>query len=312
MKILVTGGAGFIGSHLCERLLKLGHTVVCLDNFLTGTRANVVHLLSNQKFSLQEGDVATFNDEACDAIVHLACPAAPRAYQKNPIATLRVSFEGTRNLLELARKNQARLVFTSSSEVYGDPLVHPQGEDYWGNVNPNGPRACYDEGKRVAEALCLAYAREHKIDVRLARVFNTYGPGMQADDGRAVPNFITQALQNKPMTVYGDGSQTRSLCYIDDLIEGIITMLRQEGIGFNPINLGNPDELTMLALAQEIKSLTDSSSEIIFQPLPQDDPHHRCPDITRAKNILNWSPGITRQEGLQLTIEWFILHKPTG
>jgi len=297
MRILVTGGAGFIGSHLCGRLLT-EHEVVCLDDLSTGSLENIRRLLSNERFRLIRSDVRTVPLEPFDQIYHLACPASPVHYRKDPLQTLRTCFEGTDRLLGL----DARFLMASTSEVYGDPLHHPQTEDYWGNVNPIGPRACYDEGKRVAEALCFDYGRLG-ADIRVARIFNTYGPRMQIDDGRAVSNFIVQALRNEPLTVYGDGSQTRSFCYVDDMVEGLIRMMERNIPG--PINLGNPEEISIKTLAETILTMTGSKSSIIHKTLPGDDPKRRRPAIDLAARALGWAPHTTLREGLERTIAYF-------
>lgn len=309
--ILVTGGAGLIGSHLCEKLLKENYKVYCVDNFITGQRKNLDELYLNPNFIFIEADVIgrpegyLLDNFKFDYIFHLASPASPVGYQKNPIATYLVNSLGTHNLLELAKNMNSRFLFTSTSEVYGDPLVHPQVESYWGNVNPNGPRSCYDESKRFGEMVCKTFEREFSLDVRIVRIFNTYGPKNDPHDGRVVPNLITQALKNEAMTVYGDGSQTRSFCYVTDLVEGIYSMMFSDSGKNEVINLGNPDEYKIIDMANIIKELTQSSSEIIFKDLPTDDPKHRCPDITKAKKILNWEPKFNFREGLIPTIEYF-------
>jgi UDP-glucuronate decarboxylase len=304
MRILVTGGAGFLGSHLCDRLVQDGHDVVCLDNFFTGTKDNVAHLHANPHFELIRHDIIDPFKFEVDQIYNLACPASPPHYQYNPIKTTKTSVMGAINCLGLAKRVRARVLQASTSEVYGDPAVHPQTEDYWGNVNPVGRRSCYDEGKRCAETLFFDYYREHKIAIRVVRIFNTYGPRMHPNDGRVVSNFIVQALKGEPITLYGDGSQTRSFCYVDDLIEGIIRMMNQtDTVG--PINLGNPGEFTMLELAQEILKLTRSKSKIVHQPLPSDDPKQRQPDITLARKHLKWKPKVPLAEGLKKTIAYF-------
>jgi UDP-glucuronate decarboxylase len=304
-RILVTGGSGFLGSHLCERLLADGHEVVCLDNFFTGTRANVEHLLDNHRFELFRHDVTEPLTMEVDEVYHLACPASPIHYQRNPVRTIRTAVEGTLNLLELAREAKARIMIASTSEVYGDPLEHPQRETYWGNVNPIGPRACYDEGKRCAESLAVSYATQYGVEVRIVRIFNTYGPRMHENDGRVVSNFIVQALRNQPLTVYGEGQQTRSFCYATDLIEGF-TRLMASDHGVDPVNIGNPRETTVLELAEMIKRLSKSGSEIVRNPLPKDDPTRRKPDITRAQKLLNnWGPKVPLEEGLANTIADF-------
>jgi UDP-glucuronate decarboxylase len=304
-RILVTGGSGFLGSHLCERLIADGHEVVCMDNFFTGTRTNVEHLLDNHRFELVRHDVTERMTMEVDEVYHLACPASPIHYQRNPVRTIRTAVEGTLNLLELAREAKARILIASTSEVYGDPLEHPQRESYWGNVNPIGPRACYDEGKRCAESLAVAYSTQYGVEVRIVRIFNTYGPRMHENDGRVVSNFIVQALRNQPLTVYGEGQQTRSFCYATDLIEGF-TRLMASDHGVDPVNIGNPRETTVLELAEMIKRLANSKSEIVRNPLPKDDPTRRKPDITRAQKLLNnWGPKVTLEEGLAATIADF-------
>jgi len=304
-RILVTGGAGFVGSHLCERLLADGHEVVCLDNFFTGTRANVVKLRENPRFELFRHDVQEPLTMEVDQIFHLACPASPIHYQRNPVRTIRTAVEGTLNLLDVARESGARMLIASTSEVYGDPAQHPQTESYWGNVNPIGPRACYDEGKRCAEALATAYASQYGVEVRIARIFNTYGPRMHENDGRVVSNFIVQALTGKPLTVFGDGQQTRSFCYVSDLIEGFVRLMASEH-GADPVNLGNPRESTMLELATLIKQMTGSKSEIVHAPLPKDDPVRRNPNIARAQKLLGgWAPTVPLEKGIGATIAYF-------
>lgn len=303
--IVVTGGAGFIGSHLCDRLLHEGFNVTCLDNFITGTKDNIKHLLNDKNFYLIEHNVTKFIKikNKVDFVLHLASCASPEDYLKFPIQTLKVGSLGTHNALGLAKDKKAKFMLASTSEVYGDPLVHPQPESYWGNVNSIGVRGCYDESKRFAEAITMAYHRVHKLDTKIIRIFNTYGPRMRMNDGRVVPNFIFQVLHNKPLTVYGKGTQTRSFCYIDDLIEGILRLMR---VNFNqPINLGNPDEFTILELAGLVLKISASKNKIIFKPLPQDDPRQRKPDISRAKNLLKWQPRIGLEDGLHRTIEWF-------
>ena len=305
-RILVTGGAGFIGSHLCDRLLSEGNEVICLDNYFTGSKKNIIHLIDKPYFEIIRHDIIMpFYIEA-DEIYNLACPASPVHYQYNPIKTVKTSVMGTINMLGLAKRIRAKLLQASTSEVYGDPKIHPQPEDYWGNVNPIGIRSCYDEGKRCAETLCMDYHRQNKVKVKIIRIFNTYGPRMHPNDGRVVSNFIVQALQNKPLTVYGDGSQTRSFQYIDDLLEGMIRMMNTPDEVTGPINLGNPSEYTILEMANKIIELTGSKSKIIFNPLPQDDPVQRKPDITRAKKILDgWEPLLPLEEGLIKTIDYF-------
>jgi UDP-glucuronate decarboxylase len=306
-RILVTGGAGFIGSHLCERLLQEGHEVICVDNFYTGTKDNIKHLMNNPYFEIIRHDITFPLYVEVDEIYHLACPASPVHYQNDPVFTIKTAVHGTINMLGLAKRTKAKILLASTSEVYGDPEVHPQPEEYWGNVNPIGPRACYDEGKRCAETLFFDYHRQHKVKIKIARIFNTYGPRMQINDGRVISNFIVQALRGEDITVYGDGSQTRSFCYIDDMVEGLIRLMNTPDEITGPINLGNPNETPILELAQKIIELTGSNSKIVFKPLPQDDPRRRCPDITKAKIILNWEPKISLEEGLKRTIEYFKL-----
>jgi UDP-glucuronate decarboxylase len=304
-RILVTGGAGFLGSHLCERLLADGHEVVCLDNFFTGTHANVAKLRDHPHFELFRHDVQEALTLEVDQIFHLACPASPIHYQRNPVRTIRTAVEGTLNLLDVARECGARILIASTSEVYGDPVQHPQTEAYWGNVNPIGPRACYDEGKRCAEALATAYASQYGVEVRIARIFNTYGPRMHENDGRVVSNFIVQALQGKPMTVFGDGQQTRSFCYVSDLIEGFVRLMGSEH-GADPVNLGNPRESSMLELATLVKQMTGSPSAIVHAPLPKDDPVRRNPNISRAQQLLGgWAPVVPLEQGIAATIAYF-------
>ena len=302
--ILVSGGAGFVGSHLCERLLARGDEVICVDNFFTGRKANIAHLLSNPRFELIRHDIVHPLFVEADQIYNLACPASPPHYQFNPIKTIKTSTVGMVNMLGLAKRCRARLFQASTSEVYGDPEIHPQTEEYWGHVNPIGTRSCYDEGKRVAESLCMNYHREHKLEIRIARIFNTYGPRMDPHDGRVVSNFITQALQGTPLTIFGEGRQTRSFCYVDDLVEGFIRLMDQNTTT-GPINLGNPGEFTMLELAQLVLKLTGSKSTLKHEPLPADDPKQRCPDVTKAKTILDWSPKIALEQGLQKTIPYY-------
>lgn len=304
-QILVTGGAGFIGSHLCKRLVAEGNRVICMDNYFTGRKENVLELLLNPNFQLVQQDVTLPIDVQVDQIYHLACPASPVHYQLDPIKTVKTSVIGMINVLELACQNGATILQASTSEVYGDPLLHPQPEGYWGNVNPIGKRACYDEGKRCAETLCFDYFRKYDVDVKVIRIFNTYGPNMHPQDGRVVSNFIVQALQGENITIYGDGKQTRSFCYVDDLIEGMIRMMETEKGFTGPVNLGNPGEYTVLELANQILQLTASSSKLIFRPLPADDPKQRQPDITLAKAKLGWVPEIDLQEGIRRTIEYF-------
>lgn len=304
MRILVTGGAGFLGSHLCDRLIKDGQEVVCLDNFFTGRKENIAHLLSNPRFELVRHDVIDPFKFEVDQIYNLACPASPVHYQYNSIKTTKTSVMGAINCLGLAKRVKARLFQASTSEVYGDPVEHPQTESYWGHVNPIGRRACYDEGKRCAETLCFDYHRQNGVDIRVARIFNTYGPRMLADDGRVISNFIVQALKGKELTVYGDGSQTRAFCYVDDLVEGFVRFMNQEK-HVGPLNLGNPGEFTMLELAGRVMKLTRSKSKIVHQPLPSDDPKQRQPDISLARKLLKWEPKVPLEEGLKRTIAWF-------
>ena len=304
-KILVTGGAGFLGSHLCEKLLNDGHEVFCLDNFFTGQKHNVVHLLSNHYFELIRHDITTpFYIEA-DEIYNLACPASPIHYQFNAIKTIKTSVMGSVHMLGLAKRIKAKILQASTSEVYGDPQVHPQTEEYWGNVNPIGPRACYDEGKRCAEALFMNYHTQNKVRIKILRIFNTYGPRMHPNDGRVVSNFIVQALKNQDISIYGDGNQTRSFCYVDDLINGMIDFMNTGEDIIGPMNIGNPDEFTILELAQKIIELTNSESRIVFKPLPQDDPMQRRPDISKLKDLIGWKPKTQLEEGLIKTINYF-------
>ena len=304
MRILVTGGAGFIGSHLCDFLLAQGHEVLCMDNLLTGLVENIAHIRS-ERFTFVKLDVTNYIyvSGPLDYVLHFASPASPIDYLEHPIQTLKVGALGTHKALGLAKEKGAKFLLASTSEVYGDPLVHPQREDYWGNVNPVGPRGVYDEAKRFAEALTMAYHRSHGLDTRIVRIFNTYGPRMRLNDGRAVPTFITQALTGQPLTVHGDGSQTRSFCYIDDLVEGIWRLM--EAKTSDPINLGNPEEMTLLELAKRIIRLTGSPSAMVFTPLPQDDPKQRRPDISRSRQFLGWEPRMELEEGLRRTIDWF-------
>ncbi|GFE69666.1 UDP-glucuronic acid decarboxylase family protein [Chroococcus sp. FPU101] len=303
MRILVTGGAGFIGSHLIDRLMEQGHEVLCLDNFYTGDKRNIFKWLNHPYFELVRHDITEPIRLEVDQIYHLACPASPIHYQFNPVKTIKTNVLGTLYMLGLAKRVKARFFLASTSEVYGDPEVHPQHEEYRGNVNCTGLRACYDEGKRVAETLAFEYHREHGVDIRVVRIFNTYGPRMLENDGRVVSNFIAQALRGKPLTIYGDGSQTRSFCYVSDLVEGFIRLMNSDYIG--PINIGNPGEYTILELAQIIQDMINPSAELIFNPLPEDDPKKRQPDITRAKTYLGWEPTVPLKEGLKLTIEDF-------
>lgn len=303
MRILVTGGAGFIGSHLIDRLMNDGHEVICLDNFYTGHKRNIVKWMNNPYFELIRHDITEPIRLEVAQIYHLACPASPIHYQYNPVKTVKTNVMGTLNMLGLAKRVKARILLASTSEVYGDPEVHPQQEDYRGNVNPIGLRSCYDEGKRIAETLMFDYHRQNDVDIRVARIFNTYGPRMFEHDGRVVSNFIVQALQGIPLTVYGDGSQTRSFCYVDNLVDGLMRLMNGDHIG--PINLGNPDEYTILELAQTVQNMVNPDVKIKFEPLPSDDPRRRRPDITKAKTLLNWEPTIPLQEGLKQTIEDF-------
>lgn len=304
MRTLVTGGAGFLGSHLCERLLQDGHEVICLDNFFTGRKVNVAHLLDNPYFELMRHDVIDPFKVEVDHIYNLACPASPVHYQYNPIKTIKASVMGAINCLGLAKRLNARVFQASTSEVYGDPEVHPQTEDYWGNVNPIGVRSCYDEGKRCAETLFFDYHRQNKVDIRVVRIFNTYGPRMLADDGRVVSNFIVQALKGEDITIYGAGQQTRSFCYVDDLIEGFVRLMQQEQV-VGPMNIGNPGEFTILELAEKVIALTNSVSKIVYRPMPSDDPQQRKPDIEQAKSVLGWEPQVQLEAGLKKTIAYF-------
>jgi len=303
-RILVTGGAGFIGSHLCERLLARGDEVLCVDNFFTSRRQNIHGLLANPNFELMRHDITFPLYVEVDEIYNLACPASPIHYQVDPVQTTKTSVHGAINMLGLAKRLKIKILQASTSEVYGDPTEHPQRETYWGNVNPIGPRACYDEGKRCAETLFFDYHRQHRLPIRVVRIFNTYGPRMHPGDGRVVSNFIVQALRNEPITIYGTGEQTRSFCYVDDLVEGMIRMMDQDGF-VGPVNLGNPAECTILELARTIRELAGSSSEIVFRPLPQDDPVRRRPDISLAREKLSWEPKVPLREGLARTIDYF-------
>jgi UDP-glucuronate decarboxylase len=310
-RVLVSGGAGFLGSHLCERLLAEGNEVICIDNFFTGRRENVDRLLDSHSFELVRHDVCDRIILEVDEVYHLACPASPIHYQRNPVRTIRTCVQGTLNMLDLAREVHARILLASTSEVYGDPLTHPQVESYWGNVNPIGDRACYDEGKRCAEALAVSYARQYSVDVRIARIFNTYGPRMLENDGRVVSNFIVQCLQDKPITIFGNGEQTRSFCYVDDLIDGFLRLMASTEE--EPVNLGNPGEFTMLELAEKVRQQTGSRSALVHETLPADDPVRRKPDITRAVERLNWKPTVQLDEGLARTIADFRRRmRPTG
>ena len=304
-KILITGGAGFIGSHLCQRLLNEGNEVICLDNYFTGSKDNIKHLLSNPYFELIRHDVVNPFHIDVDEIYNLACPASPVHYQYNPIKTMKTSVMGAINMLGLAKRVKAKILHASTSEVYGDPHVHPQPESYWGNVNPIGIRSCYDEGKRCAETLFMDYHRQNQVRIKLIRIFNTYGPNMNPDDGRVVSNFIVQALKGQDITIYGDGKQTRSFQYVDDLVEAMIRMMATEDSFTGPVNTGNPGEFTMIELAEKVLELTNSKSKLIFQPLPSDDPKQRKPDITLAQEKLGWEPKIQLEEGLKKTITYF-------
>jgi UDP-glucuronate decarboxylase len=304
-RVLVTGGAGFIGSHLCERLLERGDEVLCVDNFYTGTRRNVQHLLSNPLFEVMRHDVCFPLYVEVDEIFNLACPASPVHYQFDPVQTTKVSVHGSINILGLAKRVKAKVLQASTSEVYGDPTVHPQKEGYWGNVNPIGLRSCYDEGKRCAETLFFDYRRQHRLPIKVARIFNTYGPGMHPNDGRVVSNFIIQALRNEHITVYGEGNQTRSFCYVSDLVDGLMRLMETPDHVSGPVNLGNPVEFTIRQLAETVISLTGSSSKIAYRPLPEDDPKQRCPDISLAQKLLAWAPRVQLRQGLMKTIEYF-------
>jgi UDP-glucuronate decarboxylase len=304
-RILVTGGAGFIGSFLCERLLDTGAEVLCVDNFFTGRRTNVAHLLDNPRFEVMRHDVTVPLFVEVDQIYNMACPASPVHYQFDPVQTTKTSVHGAINMLGLAKRTRAKILQASTSEVYGDPEIHPQTEDYWGNVNPLGPRACYDEGKRCAETLFFDYYRQHKVQIKVARIFNTYGPRMHPNDGRVVSNFIVQALKGEDITLYGDGEQTRSFCYVSDLVEGLIRLMNTSDDVTGPINLGNPGEFTIRQLAEKIIEMTGARSGLVHKPLPQDDPRQRQPDITRARDTLDWEPTIALEEGLKPTIAYF-------
>lgn len=306
-RVVVTGGAGFLGSHLCEHIIDRGDHAICLDNYFTGRAENIAHLVNNPNFTFLEHDVVNplEIDGSIDEIFNFACPASPPKYQYDPIYTMKTSLFGALNMLDLAEKKKAKIIQASTSEVYGDPLVHPQTETYWGHVNPIGIRACYDEGKRSAETLFYEYQRCRNVDIRVVRIFNTYGPRMSADDGRVVSNFIVQALRGEDLTIYGDGSQTRSFCYVDDLIEGIIRLMNSEAGDYSPVNIGNPNEFTIKELTEFVLELTESSSKIVNLPLPQDDPMQRCPDISKAKEQLDWEPSIQLREGLEKTIAHF-------
>ena len=303
--VLVTGGAGFLGSHLCDRLIADGHDVICLDNFYTGTKQNIEHLLGHSRFELIRHDVTLPIYLEVDQIYNLACPASPVHYQHDPVATTKTSVHGAINMLGLAKRLKARIFQASTSEVYGDPSIHPQTEDYWGNVNPIGPRSCYDEGKRCAETLFFDYWRQHKLEIKVARIFNTYGPRMHPNDGRVVSNFVVQALRGEPITIYGDGGQTRSFCYVDDLIEGFVRLMNSPAELTGPVNLGNPVEFTIRQLAEKVIELTGARSTLVTMPLPADDPRQRQPNIRLAKERLDWQPGIQLEAGLKRTIEYF-------
>jgi UDP-glucuronate decarboxylase len=304
-RALVTGGAGFIGSHLCERLLKRGQEVLCVDNFYTGSRRNVLHLLEDPRFELLRHDITFPLYVEVDQLFNLACPASPVHYQSDPVQTTKVNVHGAINMLGLAKRIRAKILQASTSEVYGDPAIHPQVESYWGNVNPIGPRACYDEGKRCAETLFFDYHRQHGLTIRVARIFNTYGPRMHPEDGRVISTFIVQALRNEPITIFGDGTQTRSFCYVDDLVDALILLMDASDKVTGPLNLGNPDEYTMYELASHVIRATGSTSRIVFRPLPEDDPRQRKPDISSARSVLGWTPKIGLKEGLERTIDYF-------
>lgn len=304
-RVLITGGAGFIGSFLCERLLEAGATVLCVDNFFTGTRMNVSHLIGHPRFELMRHDVCFPLYVEVDEIYNMACPASPVHYQFDPVQTTKTSVHGAINMLGLAKRVKAKILQASTSEVYGDPVIHPQPEEYWGNVNPIGPRSCYDEGKRCAETLFFDYHRQHALRIKVARIFNTYGPRMHPNDGRVVSNFIVQALKGEDITLYGDGSQTRSFCYVDDLVRGLISLMETPDSVTGPINIGNPGEFTIRQLAENVIDLTGSKSKLVFRPLPQDDPKQRQPDITKARDILKWEPSVELRDGLSKTIAYF-------
>ena len=304
-KVLVTGGAGFLGSHLCERLVKQGHHVLCVDNYFTGSKKNIEHLLDYKNFEIIRQDICISLYVEVDEIYNLACPASPYYYQLDPIQTMKTSVIGAFNMLGLAKRTKARILQASTSECYGDPTEHPQTEEYWGNVNPIGIRSCYDEGKRAAETLFMDYYRKHNVDTRIMRIFNTYGPRMNKNDGRVVSNFIVQALQEEDITIYGSGLQTRSFCYVDDLLDGMMKLMNYNGFYPLPVNIGNPGEFTMLELAEKVIKLTGSTSKIVHMPLPKDDPKQRKPDIHRAKIVLGWGPTITLEQGLEKTIDYF-------
>jgi UDP-glucuronate decarboxylase len=304
-RILITGGAGFLGSHLCDRLIEQDNEILCLDNFFTGSKDNIIHLLANPRFELIRHDIISPIFLEVDQIFNLACPASPVHYQHNPIKTIKTNVMGTINTLGMAKRLNAKILQASTSEVYGDPDIHPQKEDYWGRVNPIGPRSCYDEGKRAAECLMMDYRRQNNVKVKIVRIFNTYGPRMALNDGRVVSNFIVQALKAEDITVYGDGSQTRSFCYVDDMVDGLILMMESPDSFIGPINIGNPDEFTILDLAKTIIRMTGNQSKIVFRPLPQDDPRQRQPDISLAGKMLGWQPKTNLEEGLEKTIEYF-------
>lgn len=303
--VLVTGGAGFIGSHLCERLLDLGHEVICVDNCYTGNKRNIYHLLKHPRFEFMRHDVTFALYVEVSQIYNLACPASPIHYQRDPVQTTKTSVHGAINMLGLAKRVGARILQASTSEIYGDPDVHPQTEDYHGNVNPIGPRSCYDVGKRCAETLCFDYNRQHDVDIKVARIFNTYGPKMHMQDGRVVSNFIVQTLSNEPITIYGKGNQTRSFCFVSDLVEGLIKLMNSPHDFHGPVNLGNPNEVSILELAKKLATLCGKEEQLIFQDLPEDDPKRRKPDISLAKDKLNWAPGVTLEDGLQQTVDYF-------
>lgn len=304
-KILVTGGAGFIGSHLCEMLVEQGHHVLCVDNYFTGSKKNIEHLLDYKNFEVIRQDICIPLYVEVDEIYNLACPASPKYYQQDPIQTMKTSILGTFNMLGLAKRTGAKILHTSTSEVYGDPLINPQPEEYWGNVNPIGLRSCYDEGKRSAETLCFDYHRQHRVKIKVVRIFNTYGPKMAKDDGRVISNFINQAIRGQDITIYGDGSQTRSFCYIDDMTIGLLNMMASSDEILGPVNLGNPQEISMFELAEKVKTQTKTDSKIVLKRLPDDDPRQRQPDISMAKQHLNWNPRISLEQGLDLTIKYF-------
>jgi len=304
-RVLITGGAGFIGSHLCERLLKDGHDVLCVDNFYTGTKNNLLHLLGAPHFELLRHDITFPLYVEVDEIYNLACPASPIHYQNDPVQTTKVNVHGSINVLGLAKRLKAKILQASTSEVYGDPTIHPQGETYWGNVNPIGRRACYDEGKRCAETLFFDYHRQHRLEIKVARIFNTYGSRMHPSDGRVISNFIVQALRGEALTIYGDGTHTRSFCFVDDMVEGLVLLMKTANDVTGPINLGNPDECSILELAHRVLKITGSKSKIVFKPLPQDDPQKRRPDITLARDILKWHPKVSLEEGLPKVVDYF-------